>query len=71
MTNQTTATDVEFDSPTRLRAFNCQLAPARVSVGADGIVRVFDPVAGHFTGCHTLDQRTTTRLRNFAKGVRA
>jgi len=40
---------------------------ARVMVSADGYVTVFDPVAGHFTGCHSLCESAVKRIRRLAK----
>lgn len=38
------------------RAFICDASNAgyRASVSADGTVRVYDSVAGHYTTCHSL-----------------
>ena len=32
--------------------------------GTDGMVRVYDPVAGHFTTCHSLTPSQQRRVRS-------
>lgn len=41
----------------------------RVAVEADGTVRVWDPVAHHYTVCHSLSRRTEARIVRVARGV--
>lgn len=35
-------------------------------VGADGTVRVWDSVAGHYTTCHSLSESAQRRIRRLA-----
>ena len=39
-------------------------------VEADGVVRVYDPVAGHYTICHSLQTSTVEEARRLARLVR-
>ena len=39
---------------------------ARVLVHTDGSVTVFDSIAGHFTGCHSLGESAVRRIRRLA-----
>ena len=39
-------------------------------VEAGGVVRVFDPVARHYTICHALDEDTVAEARRLARLVR-
>lgn len=41
----------------------------RIMVSRDGTVRVFDPVAEHYTTCHTLSDAEQDRLRDRARRV--
>ncbi len=36
-------------------------------VDPDGVVRVWDSVAGHYTTCHSLSASAIRRIRNAAK----
>ena len=36
---------------------------------ADGSIRIYDDVAGHFTSCHTLSERDAGRVRSAARRV--
>ncbi len=47
----------------RARAFNGALATHRCILDADGTVRVYDPVAGHYTRCHSMPPRDQARAR--------
>ena len=38
----------------------------RILVDADGTVRVWDAIAGHYTTCHSLGKRTMDRIRKMA-----
>ena len=44
------------------RVENC-----RCMVDADGTVRVWDSVAGHYTTCHSLSKSAQERARKLAK----
>lgn len=35
----------------------------RVYLDDDGTVHVWDPIAGHYTTCHRLSERTCARIR--------
>ncbi len=52
----------------RCRAWSQQpMAVERVSVDADGTVRVYDAVAGHYTVCHALSDGQQRRIRHIAQ----
>ena len=53
----------------RARAFQGILETVRCSVEADGTVRVYDDVAGHYTRCHSLSARDLGRVRAAARRV--
>ncbi len=38
----------------------------RCIVDADGSVRVYDDVAGYYTTCHSMSERTQARVRKLA-----
>lgn len=40
-------------------------------VDLDGTVRVYDPIAGHYTTCHSLSPRAQARIRRLAKAKQA
>lgn len=50
----------------RGRAFQGRLESLRCMVDEDGTVRVYDNVAGHYTTCHSLPERTQARVRKLA-----
>lgn len=47
----------------RTRAFSGRMAVHRVWVDGWGVVRVWDPVANHWTTCHGIPPSTLRRLR--------
>jgi hypothetical protein len=47
-------------------AFSRPARNRRVTVDAAGTVRVWDPVAGHYTTCHDLSPRQQARIRGLA-----
>ena len=50
----------------RARAFSRdKVRQHRFQVDGD-VVRVFDPVAGHFSTCHDMSKRTVRRIRKLA-----
>jgi hypothetical protein len=51
----------------RTRAFAGRLETVRCMVDADGTVRVYDSVAGHYTTCHSLTAAAQARVRKAAK----
>jgi hypothetical protein len=51
----------------RGRAFGGRLETLRITVDADGSVRVWDDIAGHYTRRHSLSVRSQTRARNLAR----
>ena len=54
-------TNVEFTA--RCRAFNHRIEDNRILVSIpDHSVRVWDPIADHYTRCHDLSERTIQRL---------
>ena len=42
-----------------------------VAIETDGSVLVWDPLAGHFTRCHSLGRSALARFRRHARLVRA
>lgn len=51
----------------RCKAFTTEAIKAnRVQVAADGTVRVWDSVAGHYTNCHSMSEATIRRIRKLA-----
>jgi hypothetical protein len=47
----------------RCRAFTGdRIKINRISVDGDGLVRVWDSVAGHFTACHSLTRRSMGKI---------
>lgn len=61
-------TVIEYDAgyaTTKLRckAFGGRLETHSVRVDDSGDVTVYDPVAGHYTLCHELSERTMARIR--------
>jgi hypothetical protein len=51
----------------RARAFGGKLENIRCMVDADGAVRVYDSVAGHYTLVHSLSKSAIARIRRLAK----
>lgn len=52
----------------RAAAFNgCGVRKHRCSVDADGVVRVWDPIAKHFTRCHSLSSGAVAKARRLAQ----
>lgn len=52
---------------TRAKAFSGRsIETIRASVDADGTVRVYDSVAGHYTTCHSLSPSAQRRIRRLA-----
>jgi len=47
-------------------AFSTERGTYRAIVDADGTVRVYDSVAGHYTRCHSLTPRRIARARREA-----
>lgn len=47
-------------------AFSCERGTYRARVDADGTVRVWDSVAGHYTTCHSLTARQIASARRRA-----
>jgi hypothetical protein len=58
--------DVSTEIKMRTRAFLGVLATHRVRVDKGGEVRVWDPVAGYFTSCHSMSEREMSRARKLA-----
>lgn len=52
----------------RAKAFSNEgIKTHKFSVDADGTVRVWDSVAGHYTTCHSLSKSAEARIRKLAK----
>lgn len=52
----------------RARAFTGHpIETHRVLVEADGTIRVYDSIAGHYTVCHALSKSAERRIRRLAK----
>ncbi len=52
---------------TKAEAFSTESAREyRFAVEADGTVRVWDSVAGHYTTCHSLSASAVRRIRKLA-----
>ena len=47
-------------------AFTCERGTYRATVAADGTVRVWDSVAGHYTAAHALTARQIASARRRA-----
>lgn len=61
----TVTTQIEVTA--RAKAFSRQgVREHQFTVDADGTVRVWDPVAGHYTTCHSMSQATVRRVRKLA-----
>lgn len=59
--------DTEFTA--RARAFSGEGVRAhRFLLSAEGTLRIWDPVAGHFTTCHDLSAGQVARLKVRARG---
>ena len=53
----------------RAKAFSGEgVREHRVRVDADGTVRVWDSVAGHYTMCHSLSKGAERRIVKLAQG---
>ncbi len=66
MTTTTQTTDRTITA--RCRAFSGQsIQTHRCMVSADGTVRVWDSVAGHYTTCHSLSESAQQRIRRLAR----
>ena len=64
MTKQTDATIVTA----RAKAFSGDpIGAYKFAVDADGVVRVYDEVAGHYTVCHALGESAQKRIRKLAR----
>jgi hypothetical protein len=51
----------------RAKAFSNEgIKTHKFSVDADGTVRAWDSVAGHFTTCHSLSKSAEARIRKLA-----
>lgn len=63
----TTTTNTAATLTVRARAFAGQgVRTHEVTVHADGTIRVWDAVAGHYTTCHSLSRQTQARIRKQA-----
>ena len=52
----------------RARAFSSEWVRMHsAAVDSDGTVRVWDDVAGHYTRCHILSERSQVRARRHAR----
>ena len=52
----------------RAKAYSSEgIKTHKFSVDADGTVRVWDSVAGHYTTCHSLSKSAEARIRRLAK----
>lgn len=52
----------------RAKAFSNEgIKTHKFSVDADGTVRVWDSVAGHYTTCHSLSKSAEARIRKLAQ----
>jgi hypothetical protein len=52
----------------RAQAFSNEgIKTHRFSIDADGTVRVWDPIAGYYTTCHSLRKSAEARIRELAK----
>ncbi len=61
---------ITIDRPitARAKAFSHEGVKAhRFTVAADGAVRVWDDVAGHYTSCHSLSRTAQRRIRKLAE----
>jgi len=53
----------------RAKAFSGQgIREHKFSVDTDGVLRVWDSVAGHYTRCHNLSNSAERRIAKLAKG---
>ena len=51
----------------RAKAFSSEgVRDHKMTVDNDGTVRVLDSVAGHYTTCHAMSERTCQRIRRIA-----
>lgn len=66
ITKRTKSGDVFLTA--RCKAFSGEGVRAnRILVDADGTVRVWDDVAGHYTTCHSIPGKGQQRLRRAAR----
>lgn len=62
------ATDTDRKVTARAKAFSTQgIREHRFLVDADGTVRVWDDIAGHYTLCHALSPAAERRIRRLAR----
>lgn len=55
----------------RARAFSgAGIETVKCLIADDGTVRVYDPIAQHFTLCHALGQNAIRRIRRLAKNAK-
>jgi hypothetical protein len=63
----TTATKNEMTITARCKAFDGEgVRENKIRIDADGTIRVWDAVAGHYTTCHGLSKAAQGRLRKLA-----
>ena len=63
-----TTTNQDRQIEMRCRAFTATpIQLHRIRVSADGTVRVYDSIAGHYTTCHSLSQGAQRRARKLAQ----
>lgn len=62
-----TATAIEFTANVKAFSFERAAAEHRISVDENGIVRVWDDAAGHYTTCHAMSKNTQDRLRKIQR----
>lgn len=59
-------TKTEKSITVRAKAFAGRMETVRCIVDANGTVRVYDSVAGHYTTCHSLSDSAIRRIRKIA-----
>ena len=62
-----TDTMVRFDE--KIKAFTLGKEEMTRIMVDEGVVKVWDNIAQHFTSCHSLSPATMARLRNKAKKI--
>ncbi len=65
MKNNSTENSTEITA--RARAFFGQNIRAHKFLISDGVVRVWDPIAGFYSTCHSMSPVTQNRIRELAK----
>ena len=61
-------TNATIEIEARAKAFSGEgVKSHRFAVDADGSVRVWDAVAGHYTNCNSLSDSAKARIRKLAK----